>query len=53
MDRDDDIWATMLAWVSERSGVAQADINKVLEYHSQFWMARAGLAELFMSDEDE
>ena len=53
MDRDDDIWSTMLAWVSERSGVPKADIEKVLEYSSQFWMVRSGLAEQFMSDDGD
>ena len=53
MERDDDIWATMLAWTSERSGVSKADIEKALEYSSQFWITRAGLAEQFMAEDED
>jgi hypothetical protein len=53
VERDDDIWDRMLLWTSERTGVSRADIEKVVETTSEFWMRHAGLSEQFMSDEDD
>ncbi len=52
-NRDDDIWARMLLWVSEHTGVSRADSEKVVIATSEFWMGHFGLSKQFMSDEDD
>lgn len=55
--RDQRVWDSLVFTISERTGVARADVEKVLDAECAFWNERVPLRqavlESLLNDEDE